>query len=421
MFHLKKVLTMKKNAILFASALMAVLGTSCSQDETLEVNNGRGISFRPFTETTTRAAEVTTANLQSFNVWAFGDGENTAYDFADEYSKTGQTWSFKSGTRYWPGDNTTLRFYAFNKGDFGSGNGTVTETIERGSGSDVNASISYTPATETSKQKDLVVAYASGSNATTSSGTNAVDINFKHALSKIVVKAKNSSDIYRVYVKDVKIANLVGSSTLTMPTDTEDKTTLQRTNLWPSVGSGQANINYFARSSGDGTLLKKTAEVLATTDKGNAFMVIPQKQDAWDGKSKDNGATAATGAYFSILCRIEQYKGSGDKGSDDSWTQIFPRKNQDDVTGTAHIGKFAYSAVGVPTDWEPGKQYTYTLEFFGQNGGAGVTDPEEKPDPSNPDVDPEDPSVPIVGGELKLNVTVSAWNKDTYTDVEMGK
>lgn len=58
---------------LFLAAMAAIAMTSCSNDETLEINTGtrQAIDFR--TAMATRAAETTIATLDSFYVTAFNE------------------------------------------------------------------------------------------------------------------------------------------------------------------------------------------------------------------------------------------------------------------------------------------------------------------------------------------------------------
>ena len=83
-------------------------------------------------------------------------------------------------------------------------------------------------------------------------------------------------------------------------------------------------------------------------------------------------------------------------------------------------GKYAFSAVPIDTNWEPGKKYTYTLNFCGDNGGGGQVDPD--PDPTDPDVDPDptddDPGDPILGKPIYFTVTVDDW-QDQPMDIDM--
>ena len=130
------------------------------------------------------------------------------------------------------------------------------------------------------------------------------------------------------------------------------------------------------------------------------FMLLPQKLEKWDG-------TASTkGAYLSVLCRITSLNGQEE-------TLLFP----------SEANKYGFTAVGIDTNWEPGKKYIYTLEFCAPGGGGGKTDPNpvNPTDPTDPYVDPTpDPGKSVLGKPIKFTVTVDEWKDgDTGKDIPM--
>ena len=85
-----KFLVMMKSKYLLVTALSAAALTACNNDEVLEVNQGRGISFQVATEAATRAAATTTNSIDEFMVWGFTE-EEPAKTLMDDLSvsKTG--------------------------------------------------------------------------------------------------------------------------------------------------------------------------------------------------------------------------------------------------------------------------------------------------------------------------------------------
>ena len=80
------------NKMIYLCAAAALTLASCSNDETVEVAQQKGISFRAVTGLNTRASEVTTANLSALKVTAFWDKNNNKYDGFDtevDYVKDG--------------------------------------------------------------------------------------------------------------------------------------------------------------------------------------------------------------------------------------------------------------------------------------------------------------------------------------------
>lgn len=82
--------------------------TSCSKDESTEVNNGQAIDFRVAMET--RATETTTANITNFLVTAINAGNSNF--FTDQaFTKTGSYFT-SNPAYYWPNDGSNLSFFA---------------------------------------------------------------------------------------------------------------------------------------------------------------------------------------------------------------------------------------------------------------------------------------------------------------------
>lgn len=95
-------------------------------------------------------------------------------------------------------------------------------------------------------------------------------------------------------------------------------------------------------------------------------------------------------------------------------TLLYPQPtDNDDKTG-----KYAFSAVGIDTNWEPGKKYTYMLNFCDNDGGAGEIDPlpTDPANPSDPNVDPTpipggNGGDPVLGKPIKFSVSVDEWTE----------
>lgn len=137
-------------------------------------------------------------------------------------------------------------------------------------------------------------------------------------------------------------------------------------------------------------------------------MLIPQQLTKW------NGTAATTGAYLSVLCRICSLDGGNE-------ILLYPQPTATDDKA----GKYAFSAVGIDTNWEPGKKYIYTLNFCENGGGAGEIDPTPT-DPTNPNDQTIDPTPipggnggdPILGNPIKFTVTVDNWT-DQPVNIKM--
>ena len=104
------------NKMIYLCAAAALTLASCSNDETVEVAQQKGISFRAVTGLNTRASEVTTTNLSALKVTAFWNKNGDKYDgFTDEvdYVKAGGVFN-SAVSKFWPKDESeVLSFTAF--------------------------------------------------------------------------------------------------------------------------------------------------------------------------------------------------------------------------------------------------------------------------------------------------------------------
>ena len=374
---------MKRKCILGLAGLM-VLG-ACTNDEVIDVKQTGSIDLRPLIENSTRATATTVANLGSFKVDVL-KGSETYGAMTVTSSDNGGTWT-TSPLTYWPSDaSQQLDFYAY------APTSTTGVTIDN-TGKKITA---YTPSTTVADQKDLVIAYNTGTK--TDNEASGVPLLFKHALSQIEVKAKCAATNMKVEIIGVKVVSVAKDGTFTFPTATTQSgqgKELART-LW---APGSEKIAYMVRNSAP-VELTKTAQSLMPTASGT-FMLIPQEITAWN---KKNDTETNHGSYLSVLCRISNVSG-------DNVTQIFP----------ATADKYGFSAVAIGTTdndktWEPGKKYVYTLEFFGTDSGGGRFDP----DPTVPDGGGGDKDVdttdPKDGGKeilkpITFTVDVEDWTE----------
>ncbi len=91
-----------KNTLFFAAAAGLLALTACTNEDEVELNQGRQINFRP--AMSTRAVETTNANLVDFKASAFLG--STPYFLNQTFSKTSGTSFYNSASGYyWPGDD----------------------------------------------------------------------------------------------------------------------------------------------------------------------------------------------------------------------------------------------------------------------------------------------------------------------------
>lgn len=377
---------MKRKCILGLAGLM-VLG-ACTNDEVIDVKQTGSIDLRPLIENSTRATATTVANLGSFKVDVL-KGDETYGAMTVTGSDNGTKWT-TSPLTYWPSDaSQQLDFYAY------APTTTTGVTIDN---TDKKIT-SYTPSTTVSDQKDLVIAYNTGTKA--ANEASGVPLLFKHALSQIEVKAKCANANMKVEIIGVKVVSVAKDGTFTFPaakTESGQGKELAL-GLWNTESSEK--IAYMVKNSAPVTL-NATAQSLMPSTSGT-FMLIPQEITAWN---KENDKKTNHGSYLSVLCRISNVSGN-------NVTQIFPTT----------AGLYGFSAVAIGTTdsdktWEPGKKYVYTLEFFGTDSGGGRFDPDPTV-PGGGDKDPDvDPTKPEDGGKeilkpITFTVDVEEWTPVT--------
>lgn len=371
---------MKKNFLFAAVALAAM--TSCSNDEVVNVNNGDAISFRAsLDKAISRGAETNLQNLGAFNVTAVGNGNNYFTNLGVTSADNGVNWNTAS-TYYWP--SFDLKFFAYAPQE---GIGTVTV-------SDTKKTITdFSPEANVANQKDLVVAYNTGTKANNES--SGVPLNFKHALSQIKVQAKCMNSNIKVEVLGVRVVNAHRKADFTFPESETNATYKLEMSQWANWTGGDTGESYMIKGTNPVVLSTEAQSIMFGS---NNFMLIPQQLTAW------NNSVATTGAYLSVLCRIYSKDGNSE-------VLLYPLA----TANNTQEGKYAYSAVAINTKWEPGKKYTYTLTFCGDDSGAGRIDP--NPDTTDSTVDPDpipgkDKGDLILGKPIKFTVTVDEWTPE---------
>ena len=140
-------------------AVAAIAMASCSQDETIGINEGKGIGFRTSADNLTRGAEITTNNIEEFNVSAFDPTGATYFKEAKFTGKQGEAY-ISDPLYYWPGDDTQLTFRAYAPTTGISG--TMTLALDDNN----NTLTSFSPKDNIAEQVDLIYATATGKKST---------------------------------------------------------------------------------------------------------------------------------------------------------------------------------------------------------------------------------------------------------------
>lgn len=353
------------NKKIYLCAVAALTLASCSNDETVEIAKGDAINFRTSVGLNTRASGFGTADLEQANklyVTTF-KADGTELYTETEYTKGADGWS---GGQYW-GTEASLNFYlTYPKLSEWKADAALTKDNKTISGFTVNDAVA--------DQIDFVAAKTTAQKATS------VAVELQHVLSQIQINAKNDNANYKYKVRGIRIHNAKSTGDI-------DLSTLTWSN-WSVAKNYEVTFTTPVELNGTVQSIMGNA--------GNA-MLLPQTVEAWNGTDKsDDTTTPVTGSYISVLVSITTNAGTG----------VYP-KNTTDAVPT-----YGWAAVPVKFEWTKGNKYIYTLDFTKGAGKVDPVDPNEngKSDvkPGQPDKDPNK-TEPILGDEIKLEVTVKEW------------
>lgn len=345
-----------------ALGTLAMLSPSCTQDE-MVLQSHDEIRVSVATASHSRAAE-SFCNLtlpSEISLWAQTADTKTPYFSNVSVSRRSSgEYEFSDGNnRYWPKEGN-LNFLAYH-GDENSFNNNF----------DDPQFVDFKVHDNPFRQTDLI--YAVNSNVAKT--TDAIPLNFRHALSQIVFSARVSNENLCVEIDSVTIGHIHNQGTFSFSssantgnnwidnnhsdspaTPTDDNNNSGWTNL-----SGNATYSVKAASSeirfseeGEAVRLTYLADHSETqtpqADVREILNLIPQQQEEW----VPIPGAAFNGSYIAVKCRIFSVEGE-DK------TLLNPNQN--------------WTYIPVTINWQPGIRYVYTLDFG--HGNAGYASPFE--------------------------------------------
>ena len=399
------------NKQIFILAMAAIGFVACSSDETVAVNQNDpdAISFRPLVTGVTRAADKNIGNLTSFNVTAYTTAETPAEYFENvTFSTTDGTptasSTYTSVTKYYWPSSGNLSFYAYAPTDGATtSTGTTWAQITR---------TNYTtfvvkPSTVVSEQADLI--YACNKNvAKVAAG---VPLRFRHTGAKIICKVKNSSTTLKFAVDGWKVGFLKNSRQFTL--GGSEVTSSDGTFAfgdWTDIASGdfattRVVSNEYASTWTTATDIAAKSETDEHLTTLTGEMILLPQTITKATKYAHTGATAAgdklDGAFIAVKLKIM----NNDAGS----SVIVSGNEGATIWAIWPIGDNLADDAEGKTKWEPGKQYTYTIDLAG--GGYYETNQTETT------ID-EDLDQILDGAEIKfVGVSVDNWSDQTNINV----
>lgn len=330
---------MKAKLSILALGAMALV-SSCSNDQTVDINDGNAIKFGVTAGKSSRATENGMTQLEGgFQVWANDGTSETNYINGAIVKKEGSSWTMNV-KKFWP--YNSLSFFALYPANLD--NVTINKTEK---------AFSYTVA---NGQTDVL--YASNLNFArpTSISASTVGLNFYHALSQIMFKVQNSKpgDII-VEVKGISIKNVKSEGKFAW--NTANSTESSKNNDYAGSWTNHATLKTYAAWTGTTTLDNSHKEDDFGASPANLFL-MPQTMTPWYDAATKNWNF--DGARVLVDCVIK------DK---DTGIQLWPK---------AGVDAKKEVAISLPGTWLPGRKYTYTI-VFGDGAGydESVTTPED--------------------------------------------
>ncbi|GHT35185.1 hypothetical protein AGMMS49574_24060 [Bacteroidia bacterium] len=339
---------------------IALITSSCSNDiddgQTLAAgSSGQAITFKPWANKQLRSA-TTAADITDFRLLAWEDAGSVLINGL-LVAGSGTSWTY-SPLAFWP-ETGLVNFYAFSP----AGSSGVTNAL---AGQSDPPSIDYelpghsvNTSTTLAGQEDLLV--TNHTNDYAHEGVAGVTLNFRHALSRILVQAK-SEGINEFVVLGVALKNIKSSGTLNLgdlpkdaaafvyPTDNATVASPGYQTLWDT--STGTNGDLVANLPAGGVAVSGSSTYTDVIGDDDALYVIPQENVASD-LTKTTDITGSPSSPSSLFYIEITYK---EKGQADAEAKTYA------VPVPAIVGDARESSIA----FEMERQYTFQFELFGR-------------------------------------------------------
>ena len=327
-----------RNSAYILSASAALIASACSSTDephSLSEEQSNEIRFAANTEFS-RAGDITTSNLKTFNVYAYtgnGTSPDLFMDNVEVTKSTSNVWTYDP-VKYWP-SKKAVDFYAFAPASWLG----------------TNTPLAGVPYDASEGTEDIV--YAVSPNLTGGAGLSNAQVifNFRHALSKLTVKMSSSNPELRVMVTNVALSNLNSKGNFHFPSgSTADAPADQTVGTWTDQNTPMPYLMHMSQTPDDRITLSSTATDMGTTTVPGSRYLIPQ-QLVW------NNFGSGSDTYIAVMCSIYDAK---------SGTKLWPNANTpaENVVEGSTFGdgllKFPLSTSAFK-EWKPGCHYVYNL------------------------------------------------------------
>lgn len=333
---------MKK--IMFAAVAASIAGITlagCSGDEVLSekatsASNAIGFHLTGSNASVTRATPIhpntiTSTDFDVFAITASGKNFMGFPNAADattpnhdgvkiQFDKESGKWTYANPNEqaYWPSE--ALDFYAVSPAE--GANDRIQWLIKPESQLISYVCIDEFEPSVAKQGKNVDVMYATAKGQTKQSNGGKVVMDFKHALSQVVFKARISENQpgLKVEIKKVVVGSFYAGGTFTFPTAEKEAS-------WTPAEPHVPNGFLAYKESADPITVNSTTDAVWLSDEDDSMMMIPQTLTPWDVtnanyKSIDK-AKQADQSYLAIYCKIYQNGTLLDGFSADSYSVVY--------------------------------------------------------------------------------------------------
>lgn len=315
--------------MVFAGAMLAA---SCSENEIMEVKQNDQIFFRTEIARQTRATSTTVNTLGAFNITAWKDdpdpSNNTPVIENAEFVREADVFKGSGSTYYWP-KGVDVKFYAYApKASANNGVKYVSAT-----------QVDIEPLADTDNQVDLL--YASNTGNKAKNAISGVTLNFRHTMSQIQVKVKNSNSDVKFKVTGWRIAGVDGSASFVFDDASNTNLSAEGSQNTFSRILWQDNDDDYSASYSKTFGAENVTGVNSSwgTLSGSAILIPQDAAKATAYSGSDPGNNPLNGAYIAV-----QYQALD---ADD---------NELAAAGT-------WGCWPVHMEWDPGFRYIYTIDL----------------------------------------------------------
>ena len=392
-----------KKFLIFAG--LAGMLASCSSDETVSDPSTKQdvLSFSGYVGNMTRSVGVLSqiSDVEKMDVWCDINENGTAKKyFQDTFNRITTSSGASSGYSstqpyYWVNDisaSKTMSFIAFHN---------ATQ-------SDRRTITGFAPNAAAADQQDVLVAYHESSQKETPQ----INLNFRHILSQIDVRVKNTNPKLRCTVTGVRIGYVKTASTQFKysggVTDTQDAENVAQNN-WTLVdfaapGANQTYAeNYkYEQAVTWTTPLSGGSYVTAPSHLGNftPWILLPQDMKLFEKDA--NGKKVYAHSFASLVTDTNGNPLPDVSGSYIGLKETITFVNEGNETVLVNDA-WVYWPIDELTNWNPGNKYTYVIDI---NSGYYPVPPGPGPGPG-----PNPPIVPVFEKiEFSPTCTVDNWD-----------